>query len=147
MKVINKNIKSDPEEIWEALNNYCHKKFGFEDQINQSADSEDLQWAVRILHTLASWNKMNDFQTMINLWIEKINRYMIKTNVERHIILSPYSSESPLSFNFKTSTMFNNNKNLLKQKEKGKAVNININNLEDINEQMEDIGESSKGMY
>lgn len=89
---------------------------------------------------------MKDFQILINLWAEKINRHMIKTNVERHVILSPHSSESPLSFNFKSSAIFNNNNtNPKNQKDKGKEVEFN--NMDDINEEMEIVSELSEGMY
>ncbi len=57
----------------------------------------------------ANWDKLANYQSIINLWIEKINRFMMKANVERHIILSPHSSGSPLSFNFKPLITPNNN--------------------------------------
>jgi hypothetical protein len=86
---------------------------------------------------------MEIYQSMIDIWIDKVNRFVIKSNVERRVILSPHSSaESPLSFNFKSPIMFNNNKKSSK-KEKAKSVKFNINNSD---EEMEVTNELSEGM-
>jgi hypothetical protein len=106
LQKMGQSIKSESDNIWESLNHLCHNKFGFGDDIKQSANLKDLQWAEKILPLYKNWEKMILYHSMIDLWIEKVNRFMMKINVERHVILSPHSSESPLSFNFKSSKIY-----------------------------------------
>jgi hypothetical protein len=147
LKKINKNVQNDPDEIWEALNHLCHKKFGYSDGINQTAKIEDVHWAAEILPMYSKWDKMNDYQAVINIWIEKLNRFMIKRNVDRHIVINPHSLGTPLSFtnfNYKAPVMPNYQTSSKKCEEKGKKT---VKFIDNINADEIIADESSEGMY
>src|SRR4051812_28857678 len=67
LQKMNQNVESDSNAIWEALNHLCHKKFGPGNDVKQSAKLEDLQWAIRILPMYANWDKLANYNSLIDL--------------------------------------------------------------------------------
>lgn len=65
------------KKIWTNLNERCIEKFGDEDQdhIKNNVVMSDITWACKTLPAYCSWNKINDYYSDINRWIEKINNF------------------------------------------------------------------------
>ena len=103
LSALNNSIESDPEDIWEGLNNKCHRKFGYGSEIKQRPNDEDIKWATNILPIYANWDKLVNFKSLIEIWISKINKYTKKhvvpsSSSSTSISLLPSSTSVPLSF-------------------------------------------------
>jgi hypothetical protein len=91
---MNQSMQSDPEDIWEKLNARCHKKYGYNNEIRQPT-KDDLKWGTDILPIYSKWEKLKDFQCLIENWVTKINQYMKKNGA---LPSSPTSVPSSSSF-------------------------------------------------
>jgi len=89
--------ESKLDDVWESLNEHCHNKFGYGDNVKKSTTLEDLQWAKRTLPAYTNWDKFNPFSLFVELWNKKIT-----TSLKKH---SSYLNNKGTSFTKPSSSI------------------------------------------
>jgi len=70
----NLNITSSSDEIWEALNQNFHNKFGFKENISQKSSMNEIDNAKDLYTAFLKWKHMNAYnQLMKNNYMKLLN--------------------------------------------------------------------------
>ncbi|CAB4410212.1 unnamed protein product [Rhizophagus irregularis] len=78
VKLMKCKLDDDIDLIWEELNTWLHKMFGYAEEIKRGATLEDLNWAHETLPAYINWDRMNNLRPMVKFWLQKVNKQLKK---------------------------------------------------------------------